>query len=104
MSLFDFSNIHIPTHIILANFMISMASQVYVNSSNVDDYLVESITMPAADPNAGEVYYRYIYESKVLLLNKISTLVSRLYYKNISFLTISNYSCKTSPIDAGAST
>lgn len=34
--------------------------QVYVNSSNVDDYLVESITRPAQDPNAGEVYYRYM--------------------------------------------
>ncbi|KAF9609610.1 hypothetical protein IFM89_017705 [Coptis chinensis] len=33
-------------------------NQVYVNSSNVDDYLVESITKPAEDPNAGEVYYR----------------------------------------------
>lgn len=35
--------------------------QVYKNTSNVDDYLVESITRPAADPNAGEVYYRYRY-------------------------------------------
>ena len=32
--------------------------QVYIDSSNVDDYLVGSITAPAADPNAGEVYYR----------------------------------------------
>ncbi|MBA0677653.1 hypothetical protein Goari_019050, partial [Gossypium aridum] len=31
--------------------------QVYINTSNVDDYLVESIKMPADDPNAGEVYY-----------------------------------------------
>ncbi|XP_066322394.1 pheophytinase, chloroplastic-like [Miscanthus floridulus] len=31
---------------------------VYIDSSNVDDYLVGSITAPAADPNAGEVYYR----------------------------------------------
>lgn len=37
----------------------SLATQVYINASNVDDYLVESITRPAADPNAGEVYYRY---------------------------------------------
>jgi hypothetical protein len=36
-------------------------TQVYVNASNVDDYLVESITRPAADPNAGEVYYRYLF-------------------------------------------
>ncbi|MBA0576859.1 hypothetical protein Golob_024720, partial [Gossypium lobatum] len=34
--------------------------QVYINTSNVDDYLVESIKMPADDPNAGEVYYRNI--------------------------------------------
>ncbi|XP_062220049.1 pheophytinase, chloroplastic-like [Phragmites australis] len=31
---------------------------VYIDSSNVDDYLVGSITAPTADPNAGEVYYR----------------------------------------------
>ncbi|XP_038982965.1 pheophytinase, chloroplastic isoform X1 [Phoenix dactylifera] len=31
---------------------------VYINASNVDDYLVESIIRPAGDPNAGEVYYR----------------------------------------------
>lgn len=31
---------------------------VYIDPSNVDDYLVGSITAPAADPNAGEVYYR----------------------------------------------
>ncbi|KAJ6929928.1 pheophytinase [Populus alba x Populus x berolinensis] len=36
----------------------SVLKSVYINTSNVDDYLVESITMPAADPNAGEVYYR----------------------------------------------
>jgi len=33
--------------------------QVYVNSANVDKYLIDSITKPADDPNAGEVYYRY---------------------------------------------
>ncbi|KAF2290750.1 hypothetical protein GH714_015307 [Hevea brasiliensis] len=33
--------------------------EVYINTSNVDSYLVESITRPAADPNAGEVYYRF---------------------------------------------
>lgn len=33
--------------------------QVYIDSTNVDDYLVESISKPATDPNAGEVYYRY---------------------------------------------
>lgn len=36
----------------------SVLKSVYINSSNVDDYLVESITRPAEDPNAGEVYYR----------------------------------------------
>ncbi|KAI0488463.1 hypothetical protein KFK09_028296 [Dendrobium nobile] len=36
----------------------SVLQSVYINTSNVDDYLVESITRPAGDPNAGEVYYR----------------------------------------------
>lgn len=36
----------------------SVLKSVYINKSNVDDYLVESIIHPAADPNAGEVYYR----------------------------------------------
>ncbi|CDP02000.1 unnamed protein product [Coffea canephora] len=36
----------------------SVLSSVYINASNVDDYLIDSITRPAADPNAGEVYYR----------------------------------------------
>ncbi|KAK3005138.1 hypothetical protein RJ639_017636 [Escallonia herrerae] len=36
----------------------SVLRSVYKNTSNVDDYLVESIIRPAADPNAGEVYYR----------------------------------------------
>ncbi|CAK9152378.1 unnamed protein product [Ilex paraguariensis] len=36
----------------------SVLKSVYKNTSNVDDYLVDSITRPAADPNAGEVYYR----------------------------------------------
>ncbi|KAL4366699.1 hypothetical protein GQ457_05G012810 [Hibiscus cannabinus] len=36
----------------------SVLKNVYINTSNVDDYLVESIQMPANDPNAGEVYYR----------------------------------------------
>ncbi|KAH0449083.1 hypothetical protein IEQ34_022883 [Dendrobium chrysotoxum] len=36
----------------------SVLKSVYINTSNVDDYLVESITRPAGDPNAGEVYYR----------------------------------------------
>lgn len=36
----------------------SVLKSVYINPSNVDDYLVDSITAPASDPNAGEVYYR----------------------------------------------
>lgn len=40
----------------------------YINSSNVDDYLVESITRPAQDPNAGEVYYRYMTMSMLMLV------------------------------------
>ncbi|XP_016505954.1 uncharacterized protein LOC107823753 isoform X2 [Nicotiana tabacum] len=36
-----------------------LKSGVYRNHSNVDDYLVNSIAIPAADPNAEEVYYRY---------------------------------------------
>ncbi|KAJ8439756.1 hypothetical protein Cgig2_009580 [Carnegiea gigantea] len=38
--------------------IVSVLKSVYINSSNVDDYLVESITQPASDPKAGEVYYR----------------------------------------------
>ncbi|KAL8473877.1 hypothetical protein ACS0TY_030655 [Phlomoides rotata] len=36
----------------------SVLKSVYVNSANVDKYLIDSITRPADDPNAGEVYYR----------------------------------------------
>ncbi|XP_078438773.1 alpha/beta-Hydrolases superfamily protein [Wolffia australiana] len=36
----------------------SVLKSVYINSTNVDDYLLESITRPAADPNAREVYFR----------------------------------------------
>ncbi|XP_074295202.1 pheophytinase, chloroplastic [Silene latifolia] len=36
----------------------SVLKSVYINNSNVDEYLVDSITQPASDPNAGEVYYR----------------------------------------------
>ncbi|KAJ0252277.1 hypothetical protein HA466_0130920 [Hirschfeldia incana] len=36
----------------------SVLKSVYINAANVDDYLVESISKPATDPNAGEVYYR----------------------------------------------
>ncbi|XP_016437215.2 uncharacterized protein LOC107763257 [Nicotiana tabacum] len=36
----------------------SVLKSVYKDSSNVDDYLINSITRPANDPNAGEVYYR----------------------------------------------
>lgn len=46
--------------------MYSLSMQVYINPSNVDDYLVESITRPAEDPNAGEVYYRYMIMSNLV--------------------------------------
>lgn len=36
----------------------SVLKSVYVNPANVDKYLIDSITRPADDPNAGEVYYR----------------------------------------------
>lgn len=36
----------------------SVLKSVYKNTTNVDDYLIQSITRPADDPNAGEVYYR----------------------------------------------
>ncbi|KAL0332898.1 UNVERIFIED_CONTAM: Pheophytinase, chloroplastic [Sesamum calycinum] len=36
----------------------SVLKSVYINAANVDDYLIDSITRPADDPNAGEVYYR----------------------------------------------
>ncbi|PHU27052.1 hypothetical protein BC332_05384 [Capsicum chinense] len=35
-------------------------SKVYVNHSNVDDYLINSFVRSAADPNAYEVYYRLL--------------------------------------------
>lgn len=52
---------HIHQFLFLSNHnwnLITITIQVYINTSNVDDYLVESITKPAGDPNAGEVYYR----------------------------------------------
>ncbi|KAH1260333.1 Pheophytinase, chloroplastic [Glycine max] len=49
--------------------ILSVLKSVYINSSNVDDYLVESITRPAQDPNAGEVYYRYMIISILISLN-----------------------------------
>ncbi|WCJ24950.1 alpha/beta-Hydrolases superfamily protein [Euphorbia peplus] len=52
----------------------SVLKSVYINSSNVDDYLVESITRPAADPNAGEVYYRLM--SRFMLNQSTYTLDS----------------------------
>ncbi|KAL6993559.1 hypothetical protein U1Q18_011673 [Sarracenia purpurea var. burkii] len=36
----------------------SVLKNVYIDTSNVDDYLIESITRPTDDPNAREVYYR----------------------------------------------
>lgn len=34
--------------------------QVYVSERNLDDDLVRSISLPAQDPNAAEVFYRVI--------------------------------------------
>lgn len=36
------------------------ALQVYVNMESIDDDLVASISKPAEDPNAAEVFYRVI--------------------------------------------
>ena len=47
--------------------------QLYINTSNVDEYLVESITMPAADPNAGEVYNRYVLLSSCLSASTVDS-------------------------------
>ncbi|GAB4849138.1 hypothetical protein Ancab_003947 [Ancistrocladus abbreviatus] len=47
--------------------IVSVLKSVYVNTSNVDDYLVESITQPASDPNAKEVYYRLMTQLNVNL-------------------------------------
>lgn len=38
----------------------SVLNNVYVDKTNVDDYLVDSIVYPTKDANAGEVYYRII--------------------------------------------
>ncbi|CAN1225530.1 Pheophytinase, chloroplastic [Linum perenne] len=53
----------------------SVLKSVYVNKSNVDDYLVKSIIQPADDPNAGEVYYRFVITTVYMLLLKWSTQV-----------------------------
>lgn len=38
----------------------SFVLQVYIDKTNVDDYLVNSISQPAYGPNAAEVYYRWV--------------------------------------------
>ncbi|MBA0581700.1 hypothetical protein Gorai_023873, partial [Gossypium raimondii] len=57
--------------------------QVYINTSNVDDYLVESIKMPADDPNAGEVYYREDKILKVIMLEPHIRSIFKRDYRNI---------------------
>ncbi|MBA0824383.1 hypothetical protein Goarm_021058 [Gossypium armourianum] len=57
--------------------------QVYINTSNVDDYLVESIKMPADDPNAGEVYYREGKILKVIMLEPHIQSIFKRDYRNI---------------------
>lgn len=58
----------------------SVLKSVYVNSANVDDYLIDSITRPADDPNAGEVYYRlmtrFISNQKKYTLNSVLSKLS----------------------------
>ncbi|XP_057829492.2 pheophytinase, chloroplastic isoform X2 [Cryptomeria japonica] len=55
--------------------IMSILKSVYPNSTNVDDYLVESIIRPADDPNAGEVYYRlmtqFMFNPSRVTLNSI---------------------------------
>ncbi|XP_023552597.1 pheophytinase, chloroplastic-like [Cucurbita pepo subsp. pepo] len=55
--------------------IVSVLKSVYINSENVDDYLVESITRPAADPNAREVYYRlmtrFMFNQRKYTLNSV---------------------------------
>ncbi|GAA0149353.1 hypothetical protein Leryth_002525 [Lithospermum erythrorhizon] len=58
----------------------SVLKSVYVNSTNVDDYLIDSITRPADDPNAGEVYYRlmtrFISNQRKYTLNSVLSKLS----------------------------
>ncbi|CAI9097858.1 OLC1v1034371C1 [Oldenlandia corymbosa var. corymbosa] len=53
---------------------------IYKDSSNVDDYLIDSVTMPAADPNAGQVHYnalrRFFVDQKKYTLNSVLTRLS----------------------------
>jgi len=39
---------------------LQVLGQVYVSDRNLDDDLVRSISLPAQDPNAAEVFYRVI--------------------------------------------
>eukprot|EP00249_Psilotum_nudum_P016328 c25768_g1_i3 orf=102-1229(+) len=53
----------------------SVLNNVYVDKTNVDNYLVNSIVQPTLDANAGEVYYRLmrqiIFQPSDLTLNKL---------------------------------
>lgn len=53
----------------------SVLNNVYVDKTNVDDYLVDSIVHPTEDANAGEVYYRlmagYLFQPSDLTLNRL---------------------------------
>ncbi|KAK9670197.1 hypothetical protein RND81_13G184900 [Saponaria officinalis] len=58
----------------------SVLKSVYINSANVDDYLVGSITQPASDPNAAEVYYRlmsrFVSNQSKYTLNSLLSMLS----------------------------
>ncbi|MCO5589136.1 hypothetical protein L7F22_043102 [Adiantum nelumboides] len=53
----------------------SVLNNVYIDKTNVDDYLVDSIIHPTKDANAGEVYYRlmagYLFQSSDVTLDKL---------------------------------
>jgi pimeloyl-ACP methyl ester carboxylesterase len=53
----------------------SVLQQVYIDKTNVDDYLVNSISQPAYGPNAAEVYYRLVTQ---VMLGPGATTVDRL--------------------------
>ncbi|KAI5067039.1 hypothetical protein GOP47_0017567 [Adiantum capillus-veneris] len=53
----------------------SVLNNVYIDKTNVDDYLVDSIVHPTNDANAGEVYYRlmagYLFQPSDITLDKL---------------------------------
>lgn len=51
---------------------LQVLGQVYVSDRNLDEDLVRSISLPAQDPNAAEVFYRVI-TGAVLPCHRLST-------------------------------